>query len=398
MTRYKWVAARKAEGFPITMAAKVASVSRQAFHDWRARRAAGPSEAELAEVDLVELMGEIHYEMNGTYGEPRMTAELARRGRPTKPQAGPASHGQARPGRCAQAGQGPHHDPRRGQSADARSDRPAGFAPAKPDVAWVGDITYIRTGEGWLYLASVIDLGSRRLLGYSMAGHMRTELVAGALKMAAANRGGATAGVIFHGDRGCQYMSGEYRQLVTDLGMRQSVGRTGVCWDNAVAESAWSSLKRELVHRHHFASRPEARRAIFAWINTYNSRRLHSSLGYIPPHRMGTAIPSTPGRPGRVTTVTGQRGEPQTFLKRALKSDTSEAVATSPFVSASQVLAMPWSVKARKQEGLMVLVEAIRDVALDLAGIEFDRFGHCEPFSLVAGRRRRSMLWGRGRS
>jgi putative transposase len=105
-------------------------------------------------------------------------------------------------------------------------------------VAWVGDIiTYIPTGEGWLYLASVLDLGSRRWLGYSMAGHK----------------------------------------------MRQSVGRTGVCWDNAVAESASSSLKRELVHRYRFATRAEARRAIFAWINRYNSRRRHSTLGYTAP-------------------------------------------------------------------------------------------------------------------
>ena len=157
------------------------------------------------------------------------------------------------------------------------------FAPGRPDVVWCGDITYVRTGEGWLYVASVLDLGSRRLLGYAMAGHMRTELVADALKMAAATRGGTTAGIIFHGDRGAQYMSGDYRPLIADLNMVQSVGRTGVCWDNAVAESFWSSLKRELVHRHQFADRAAARRAIFRWINTYNNRRLHSSLRYQPP-------------------------------------------------------------------------------------------------------------------
>jgi transposase InsO family protein len=157
------------------------------------------------------------------------------------------------------------------------------FAPGKPDVAWVGDITYIATGEGWLYLASVLDLGSRRWLGYSMANHMRTELVADALDMAVATRGGLVRGTIFHGDRGSQYMSSDYCKLVTGYGMVQSVGRTGVCWDNAVAESAWSSLKRELVHRYRFATRAEARRAIFAWINRYNSRRRHSTLGYIAP-------------------------------------------------------------------------------------------------------------------
>ncbi len=157
------------------------------------------------------------------------------------------------------------------------------FAAGRPDVAWVGDITYIPTGEGWLYLASVLDLGSRRLLGYFMADHMRTELVADALRMAVGARGGAAGGIIFHGDRGGQYLSGDYRQLVVDLGMRQSVGRTGVCWDNSVAESFWSSLKRELVHRYRFPDRPSARRAIFAWTNCYNRLRLHSSLGYVPP-------------------------------------------------------------------------------------------------------------------
>ena len=106
---------------------------------------------------------------------------------------------------------------------------------------------------------------------------MRTELVADALTMAAGTRGGQTAGIIFHGDRGSQYLSHDYRQLVVDLEMRQSVGRTGVCWDNSVAEAAWSSLKRELVHRYRFPTRADARRAIFAWINRYNTRR--RSLG-----------------------------------------------------------------------------------------------------------------------
>ena len=142
-------------------------------------------------------------------------------------------------------------------------------------------ITPIRTGEGWLYLASVVDLGSHRLLGYSMACHMRTELVTDALNMAVAARGGDVDGVIFHGDRGSQYLSADYRTRLAELGMPQSVGRTGVCWDNSVAEASWSSLKRELLHRYRFATRAEARRAIFTWINYYNRTRLHSTLGYL---------------------------------------------------------------------------------------------------------------------
>jgi len=282
VTRYRWVAARKAEGFPITMACKVAEVSRQAFHDWRAKVAAGPTDAERAEGELVEAIRAIHTEFDGTYGEPRITEELARRGRP-------ANH--KRVERLMRAhGIIGVHKPAKVRTTIPAEDAPPlpdligrRFNPGRPDVAWVGDITYIATGEGWLYLASVLDLGSRRLLGYSMADHMRTELVADALTMAAGARGGATAGIIFHGDRGSQYLSGDYRQLVADLEMRESVGRTGVCWDNSVAEAFWSSLKRKLVHRYRFPDRAAARRVIFAWINRYNQLRLHSSLGHVPP-------------------------------------------------------------------------------------------------------------------
>ncbi len=282
MTRYWWVAARKAEGFPITVACRVADVSRQAFHDWRARTAAGPTATELAEAELVAVMRAIHAESDATYGEPRMTEELARRERPV-------NHKRVRrlmrlhgivgvfkPAKVRTTIPAEEHPP----LPDLVGRR---FAPAAPDVVWCGDITYVKTGEGWLYVASVLDLGSRRLLGYSMAEHMRTELIADALEMAAATRGGKTAGIIFHGDRGSQYMSSDYRELIADLDMIQSVGRTGVCWDNAVAESFWSSLKREVVYRYRFPDRATARRAIFSWINRYNHHRLHSSLRYVPP-------------------------------------------------------------------------------------------------------------------
>jgi putative transposase len=281
VTRYRWVAARKAEGFPITAACQVAQVSRQAFGDWRARQAAGPSPAEMAEAALVAKIREIHDESDGTYGEPRVTTELARRGQAV-------NHKRVERLMRLHEVVGVHK-PAKVRTTIPAEDAPPlpdligrRFDPGAPDVAWVGDITYVPTGEGWLYLASVLDLGSRRLLGYSMADHMRTELVAGALTMAAGARGGATAGIIFHGEPG-QYLSGDYRALVADLGMIQSVGRTGVCWDNSVAESFWSSLKRELVHRYRFPDRAAARRAIFAWTNRYNRLRLHSSLGYVPP-------------------------------------------------------------------------------------------------------------------
>jgi putative transposase len=282
VTRYRWVAARKAEGFPITAACKVAEVSTTAFDDWRRRGAAGPTDAEGAEAALVAAIREIHDETDGTYGEPRMTPELRDRG-------WAVNHKRVERLMRVHGIVGVHKPPRVRTTIPAEHAPPLPdligrlFDPGAPDVAWVGDITYIPTGEGWLYLASVLDLGSRRWLGYSMADHMRTELVADALRMAAGARGGVNEGIIFHGDRGSQYMSGEYRDLVAELGMVQSVGRTGVCWDNSVAEAAWSSLKRELVHRYQFPDRASARRAIFAWINRYNTSRRHSSLGYIPP-------------------------------------------------------------------------------------------------------------------
>jgi transposase InsO family protein len=264
------------------MACKVAEVSRQAFHDWQQQVSTGPTPAEQAEAELVAAMRAIHTEFDGIYGSPRMTVELANRGWPTN---------HKRVERLMRAhGIVGVHKPARVRTTIPAEDTPPlpdligrRFDPGRPDVAWIGDITYIPTAEGWLYLASVLDLGSRRLLGYSMADHMRSELVADAVTMAAGARGGQTAGIIFHGDRGSQYLSGEYRQLIADLEMRQSAGRTGVCWDNSVAESFWSSLKRELVHRYRFPDRATARRAIFAWINRYNTDRLHSSLGYIPP-------------------------------------------------------------------------------------------------------------------
>lgn len=282
MTRYWWVTARKAEGFPITMACRVASVSRQAFNDWRARQAAGPSDADVDDARLVNAMVDIAEEFDQTFGSPRMTAELRRRG-------WRVNHKRVERLMADNGIVGVHKPAKVRTTIPAEAAPPLpdligrNFAVGAPDVAWVGDITYIPTDQGWLYLASVLDLGSRRLLGYSMADHMRTELVTDALAMAAAARGGQVQGVTFHGDRGSQYLSGDHRQALEALGMVQSVGRTGVCWDNSVAESFWSSLKRELVHRYRFADRATARRAIFAWINTYNHRRLHSSLGYQPP-------------------------------------------------------------------------------------------------------------------
>ena len=227
-------------------------------------------------------MREIHDEFDKTYGSPRMTVELANQGKVVnhkRVERLMRLHGIVgvhKPAKVRTTIPAEHHPP---LPDLLRRD----FTVGRPDVAWVSDITYIPTGQGWLYLATVLDLGSRRLLGYSMATHMRTSLITDAVDMAAGIRGGVTAGIIFHSDRGSQYMSRAFAQAIRDRQMVQSVGRTGVCWDNSVAESFFSSLKRELVSRYRFEDRAGARRAIFAWINRYNTRRLHSTLGYLPP-------------------------------------------------------------------------------------------------------------------
>jgi putative transposase len=158
------------------------------------------------------------------------------------------------------------------------------FDPDRPDVAWCGDVTWIPTDEGWLYLASVIDLASRHLVGWSMSAHHDAALVVSALDAAAATRGRQRmSDTIFHTDRGAEYSSAACIAACQRLGLRRSMSRTGSCLDNAVAESWFASLKVELVHRAHYQTRAEARAAIFAWIAWYNRFRLHSTRGYLPP-------------------------------------------------------------------------------------------------------------------
>ncbi len=220
MTRYQWVAARVrkrlAEGFPITAACEVAEVSTTAFHDWRRKRQAGPTPSELEEARLVEEIRQIHAESDSTYGEPRITPELRDRGwdvNHKKVERLMRIHGIVGV-----------HKPAKVRTTIPAEDAPPlpdlvkrRFDPGAPDVAWVGDITYIPTGEGWLYLASVLDLGSRHWLGYAMADHMRTELVSDALGMAAATRGGVTEGIIFHSD----YAEDRVKPKSRGLGLRE---------------------------------------------------------------------------------------------------------------------------------------------------------------------------------
>jgi len=284
VTRFGHVDDQKAAGFPVVAACEAAGVSSSGYYDWAAREAAGPTERQLAEGELVALMRDLFDEADGNYGVPRMFKALRKAGvvvnrkRVARLMRLHGMAGRHRRRTCRTTFPGPDGY----QIPDLVGRR---FAPGAPDVAWCQDITYIPTREGWLYLASVLDLGSRRLLGYSMADHMRTELVLDALAMAVAARGGdqAVAGVLAHADRGSQYTSNDYIDYCQDRQMRPSVGRTGVCWDNAVAESFWESLKRECLQGRVFATRAEARRAIFKWINWYNGTRLHSTLSDVSP-------------------------------------------------------------------------------------------------------------------
>jgi putative transposase len=282
VSRYRHVSAMKAEGFPIEAACEAAEISTSAYYDWLARSTA-PTEAEWDEAILVNEIVDIHEHLDDTYGSPRMTDELRDRG---------FCDNHKRVERVMRENGLHAKDGRRRKLRTTIPDVSApplpdlvgrDFAPGEPGTRTCGDITYIPTDEGWLYLADVLDLGSRRVVGYAMAEHMRSELIEDALEMAIATRGGDVSGMLFHHDRGAQYMGKDFRALCTKHHIAQSVGRIGSSQDNAVAESFWATLKRELVSRYRFASRAEARRAIVWWINHYNTRRRHSTLGNVAP-------------------------------------------------------------------------------------------------------------------
>ena len=282
MTKYRWIAARKAEGFPVRLCCRVLEVAPSSYYDWLNVHAGGATSRELDEAYLVNEIRSIHATLDDTYGSPRLTHELRRT----------RCVNHKRVERIVAEHTLYATDARR---RTVRTTIPDAGAPPMPDLIQrdfhvgepgrrtCGDITYVPTGEGWLYVAGVIDLGSRRCVGYAMDERMPTDLVSRALRMAVDTRGGDVTGMLFHGDRGSQYMSREYRELCERLGIVQSVGRTGSCWDNAVSESFWSTMKREMVSRFHFETRAEARRAIVQWINHYNALRQHSSINYMSP-------------------------------------------------------------------------------------------------------------------
>jgi putative transposase len=276
---YAFISAEKAS-YPIALMCRVLGVNRTAFHAWTRRQ---PSKRETDDRLLSERIVEIHRENRGVYGARRIHAELR--------EADNIRVGRQRVERLMRkAGVSGLVKRRRGKTTiSVPGVRTASdlverdFSPQAPDRLWTADITYIRTWEGWLYLASIIDCYSRRIVGWAMADHLRKELVIDALNMAI-DRRRPDRGLIHHSDHGSQYTALVFGQRCRGAGINVSMGSRGDCFDNAVCESFHASIKKELLHRDSWPTKAQARTAVFEYIETfYNQRRRHSTLGYIAP-------------------------------------------------------------------------------------------------------------------
>ena len=266
----------------ITAMCKWLGVSKSGFFEWRIRPASAASQRRELLKAKIKAIFEAH---DGTYGYRRIHAALVRAGEQVGPElvrrlmrALGLVACQPRPWRATTV-----RDDQKAKAADlVRRD----FSAERPGAKLIGDITYVRTWEGWLYLATVIDCFNKEVIGYAMADHMRTELVTDALDMAARNHQ-LEDDCIFHSDHGCQYTSADFAAKLGDLKIRQSLGRTGICYDNAMAESFFGALKNERVHRTVYPTRRRAKADIARYIEIfYNGQRLHSGLGYRPPREV----------------------------------------------------------------------------------------------------------------
>jgi putative transposase len=276
---YRLIEAEKAH-HGVSRLARVLGVARAGYYAWASRP---PSPRALADQALVGQIREIHARSRGTYGTPRIHAEL-RLGLDVRV-------GRKRVARLMRAGGivGVHRRRRHGLTRRDPAATPAPdlvarqFSPPAPDRLWVADITQQRTGEGWLYLAVVLDAFSRRIVGWSMADHLRTELVLDALDMAVTQRHPAP-GLVHHTDHGCQYTSLAFGRRLADTGLVASMGTIGDALDNAVAESFFATLECELLDRHDWPTRQALRSAVFDFIEVfYNRQRRHSTLDYASP-------------------------------------------------------------------------------------------------------------------
>jgi putative transposase len=276
---FAFIAAEKAN-YPVALMCRALEVNRTSFHDWERRP---PSDRSLQDAWLLEQIKQIHESNRRVYGAPRIHAEL-RLGRGIRV-------GRKRVERLMKSAQISGLVPKKyGRTtirvpgvrvADDLVERQ--FRPSTPNVLWLADITYLRTWEGWLYLAAVQDAYSRRIVGWSMADHMRAELVVDALTMAV-HRRRPDPGVIHHSDQGSQYVSLGFGQAARDAGIAISMGSRGDAYDNAVAESFFATLKKELVHRRSWQTKRELGSAVFEYIEAfYNREHRHSTLGMLSP-------------------------------------------------------------------------------------------------------------------
>jgi putative transposase len=281
---YRIVLAEKART-PVSVACELLGVSTSGFYAWASR---APSDRELADAWLVEKIKTVHAENRGVYGSRRVTAELrlgygivVSRKRVQRLMRTAALSGliARKRGRTTIRVPGV-------RVADDLVERR--FRPDAPDVLWVADITYLRTWEGWVYLAAVQDAYSRRIVGWSMADHMRAELVVDALEMAL-HRRRPGPGLVHHSDQGSQFVSLAFGQKARDAGIAVSMGSKGSAYDNAVAESFFATLKKELVHRRSWPTRRELISEVFEYVEGfYNTTRRHSTLGYLSPAQFET--------------------------------------------------------------------------------------------------------------
>lgn len=283
------MAAEKAN-FEIVRMARLLQVARSGYYAWAQTQQAGPGPQALRRDEIDRRVRDAFMESDEVYGAPRITADLIDDGYPVDRKTVAASmRRQGLEGispRMFQPvttlpGVDTHNIPDRVERV---------FDTGALDGVWISDITYRSTGEGWLYLCAVRDAHSRRVLGWAMDQRQDTCLVERALRMAHTLRGQLSGTVVFHADRGAQYTSDQLHRAATELGVDQSMGRTGVCWDNAMSESFWATLKTEFYDRRTWATRAEARREVARWIEiVYNRRRRHSSLDYSTPVAFETA-------------------------------------------------------------------------------------------------------------
>lgn len=278
MKLFRLIDAEKAN-YPVSLLCQALGVSRSGYYDWKDRP---PSKKAREDATLTEKIREVHDRSKGTYGYPRVHAELRALGvRCSRKRVARLMRKNGLTG-CMRGRK--KHTTRHDRYATPAPDLlRRNFAAAAPDKVWTADITYVHTQEGFPYLAFILDVYSRRVVGWSMATHLRTELVVDALEIALWRRR-PNAGLIHHTDRGAQYTALSFGKRLEEAGIVPSMGRAGSALDNAISESFVASLKTELLYRHRFLTREAARTAVFDYIEGfYNRVRRHSSLGYLSP-------------------------------------------------------------------------------------------------------------------